>query len=319
MAQVDEVIWKVINNQFCSYKVKIETNVFCRNEYSVTGLCNRQSCPLANSRYATIKEEQGQLYLYMKTIERAHTPAKLWEKIKLSKNYAQALEQIDTELQHWPKFVIHKCKQRATKLTQYIIRTRRLIIKGSNKKTETINKKVERRESRREAKAESAARLEISIEKELMERLRKGVYNNGEGMVNLNQSVFEKALDRIEDEIEDDLEEQIDDDDEEGDYEFEEEDEKDVDILTREFVSDPSDDETDDDIEDSAQGISTKKSLGLIAKRKRTSLTTNYDADSDDEEKNVQKKLSIKKPKARVNVEYEEELEGPIASTHVSK
>lgn len=33
--------------------------------------------------------QNGVLFLYMKTIERAHSPANLWEKIQLSKQYSK--------------------------------------------------------------------------------------------------------------------------------------------------------------------------------------------------------------------------------------
>jgi protein MAK16 len=46
----------------------------------------------------------------------------MWEKIKLKNNYKMALEQIDSELEYWPEALIHKIKQRLTKLTQSLIR-----------------------------------------------------------------------------------------------------------------------------------------------------------------------------------------------------
>ena len=275
--QCDTLIWQTIAYNFCSFKVKTETQNFCRNSYNLTGLCSQQACPLANSRYATIKlHADGMLYLYVKVIERAHLPSQMWEKIKLSKNFANSLKQIDEELIYWPEFIINKCKQRLTKLQQTLKRSRRLLVKTTPKLV-SVHKKIDRRESKREEKAEKMAKLEISIEKELLNRLKMGVYDGG--VINEDSVAFDKALDEMEMEAE---------------YEDEEEEEEEEDMLEREFVSDVSDDE--DDIED----------FGFDADDKSAS---ELDSDDDVIDKKKVSKVAPRAKKSHVHVEYEQERE----------
>jgi protein MAK16 len=260
----DEIVWGIINHQFCSFKLKLPGSnthqkstkqTFCRNEHNVSGLCNRQSCPLANSRYATIRAdpETQRLYLYIKTVERSHLPNKWWEKIRLSSNYAKALEQVDERLIYWPKFLIHKCKQRLTRLTQVRVRAAKLAKEEERLGERTVSKlapKIRRREETRERKAEAAAKIERAIERELVERLRSGAY--GDRPLNVEENVWKKVMRGLEKSQEGVLDDELDDGELEEDEEIEREYEREPGQAEAdvEYVSDVDESDDEDDMED---------------------------------------------------------------------
>lgn len=263
----------------------------------------------------------------MKTPERAHLPAKMWEKVKLSTDYAKALEQIDTELQYWPSFLKHKCKQRTTKIVQYLIKMRKLRTRETGKLV-PVKKKLERRESARESKALAAAKLEKNLEKELVARLKSRAY--GDMPLNVNEDVWKAVLEKerldAEKEGEEALELEEDDDDlseedlEDEDLDEEDEEEEEEFEGEREFIEDFDESDLEDmEDENGFAGSDDDEDQGL--------------SDSDDDDEDVgasskrkgkrravhQNKKSAQPPKKqrrgpRVEIEYE--MEGPARETN---
>jgi len=180
-------------------------------------------------------------------------PSKWWEKIKLSQNYQEALKQLDSRLEYFPKFLLHKCKQRLTRLVQVATRMRKIAAEETRLGEKLVPKmapKIKHREEARERKALVAAKLERTIERELLERLRQGAY--GEQPLNCNINVWKKVLNALEAEgqgtRDKDMDRGIEDEDEEEEEEeLEDEDAESLDGAV-EYVSDF--DESDDELGD---------------------------------------------------------------------
>lgn len=346
--QHDEMIWTVINNQFCSYKTSLSRSQprkdFCKHPYSITGLCNRSHCPLANSLYATIREENGRVSLYIKTVERAHSPKNLWERIDLSRNYSKALAQVEEHLQFFPKAMQHRNKQRLTKIHQYLIRMRKLKLRelrGEKAKRVGINRKIEQREERREKKALTAAKIENSIEKELLERLAKGTYGD---IYNFPEVPYQKALEQIEEsESEEEMEEEseseeegvveyVEDFDDEDEEESIEEDMEDMEYQSSgdeegesseedesEEIEDESSEEGDEDDDDDVEEDSEDEDDDEDDDKSEVSKDDEFKQDINKKKPKPAKKIKPSKRRGtRIEIEYEEEEDQPMQESMVA-
>ena len=229
----------------------------------------------------------------MKTAERAHTPKELWESVKLDPSYNKALEQIDNELQYWPNFLKHKCKQRFTRLRQILIKRKKMKLEG-RAEYKVVSHKAEKREKTRLIKAEKSAVIENHIVNELLKNLKEGKYD---GIYNINHNAFNTILEKEKATSVNQIDEDFNEDDYDKGYiedfsdeeEENEEDEGNEDDIEQKEKSEKSDEEEIDDIfkesKDKKSKDNSKKDKKTGKKRKRHNIE--YEQEYETIKKNV--------------------------------
>ena len=205
-------------------------------------------------------------------------------------SYNKSIEQIDTELKYFPKFLIHKCKQRFTRIRQVLIKKKKMKLEG-DEEYQIVSRKAEKREKSRLIKAEKSAVIENHIAEELLKNLKNGKY---EGIYNFDKNAFRKILEK--ENAESDKEEDFN----ENDYD-------------KGYIESFSDD--DDDNENEENESSEKNE------------SNNFDDDDFDDifnsnkeyNKNKGKKVGKKRKRDKRNLEYEREYENVKSNVNVNE
>lgn len=114
-----------------SAEIHTMSQVFVREETARWQILNTQRFVRRRARFSCRNFVSSRLpRRCMKTIERAHSPKRLWERVELPANKETALKMIEENLQYWPAFLVDKNRKRFLRIQEYLKRMRKIRMQG---------------------------------------------------------------------------------------------------------------------------------------------------------------------------------------------
>lgn len=175
--QVKRIIWNILKNNGCYFRRTILKNAHCTNIMNITSQCNLTFCPLINKKYAIVGLHKACLFLYTKLDTNHVNSTSHWKKLKLSTDFKECCEKLDSYLGQWPKFFLFLNKLRIYKIFNKVLSKQNLHKALIASKEVIIKKKV----SYDIYFSNFNFRNHINIEtlrKAIYKKLKKGVYGN---------------------------------------------------------------------------------------------------------------------------------------------